>query len=125
MLPDRISLHKLQDIRRLDRDVFVAFVYQSQGVAIARDLFFIAVPRRGFLFAQLPDARRRGHYPFDFVGRLCALYLGDLHQLGKRRGLLFQKKALALVLVYLGDQTEHFAVPLDIPQFSVIKTPHV
>ena len=95
---------QLQNDRRLWRDIVVALVDRRQHVAVSGDLFFAAALGHGLFADDLFQAVVRGDDALDAVGRLGALDLRNLQEIGQRiRFGLDKEVLLPLVLVNLRE----------------------
>ena len=90
---------QLQDHARPDGDELVVFVDRFQYVAIAGDLTLAPSLRGGLVHDEFLQPVVGGDDALDAVGRLRALDLRDLQQLGKGVLLYLREKVLLSFLL--------------------------
>ena len=116
---------KLQDIVLRNWYRVKALMNDTQHIAVSSDLLLVTVPRRSFLFDELPDSGTRGDDALNGIRCLGALYLGNLHELFEfLRALLQIQFLLSSFLVYGCNQAKNIRVPLLLLDCRVIEGSH-
>ena len=116
---------KLQDIVLRNWNRIKALVNDTQHIAVSGNFLLVTVPRRGFLFDELPDSGTRGDDALNSIRCLSTLYLGNFHELFEfLRTLLQIQFLLAGFLVYSRNQAKNIRVPLLLLDCGVIEGSH-